>query len=196
MEKRGNSSNHTHEHAHHSHEQTHHSHVQGQHPHEQVHNQHEQKNHMPAKIHHMQESNKSKARSVDAKLVENFVALQKVNTHLAEKFDKLANQISNLLILFETAARSFATSPTVQASEKDKEFLDKIDRLLDQNKTIAKGLTLMEERIRERVYGQTPHMEMPKNEAAPVEMRIPERTETHPEDEFKPSIAGKPLPKF
>jgi hypothetical protein len=144
----------------------------------------------------MQESNKSKARSVDAKLLENFVALQKVNTNLAEKFDKLANQISNLLILFETAARSFATSPNVQANEKDKEFLDKIDRLLDQNKTIAKGLTLMEERIRERVYGQGPRVEIPRTEVAPTEMQMPEKTEIHPEDEFKQSIAGKPLPKF
>ena len=32
----------------------------------------------------------------------------------------------------------------------DQEFLDKLDRVLDQNKVIAKGLTLMEERIRDK----------------------------------------------
>lgn len=148
-------------------------------------------------------NNKPKPKKVEDKLIENFIALQKVNTNLAEKFDKLATQISNLLILFETAARSFATSPTVQASEKDKEFLDKINRLLDQNKTIARGLTLMEERIRERVYGQSTPTQMPQTPQTPstetpveAEMQMPEKTEVHPEDEFKPSIAGKPLPKF
>jgi len=39
--------------------------------------------------------------------------------------------------------------------EKDKEFLNKLNALLEQNKTIAKGLTLMEQKLRERVYGQS-----------------------------------------
>jgi uncharacterized protein (UPF0335 family) len=180
MEKRGNSNHHNHEHVSH-------------HP-AQQHHQHHTETHHPQ--YHMQESKKNKSKGIDNKIIENFVALQRVNTNLAEKFDKLTNQISNLLVLFETAARSFATSPTVQANEKDKEFLDKIDRLLDQNKTIAKGLTLMEERIRERVYGPT-HVEPQKaEEVEPLESKMPEKTEVHPEDEFKPSIAGKPLPKF
>jgi len=79
------------------------------------------------------------------------IHLQKVHTDLAEKFDKLSRQISELLVLFEMAARSFSKqqiSPII--TDRDKEFVDKVDKLLDQNKTIAKGLTLMEERIRER----------------------------------------------
>lgn len=138
-----------------------------------------------------------KPKRLEDKLVENLVELQKVNTLLAEKFDRLANQISALLALFETTARSFASSPGVQSSEKDKEFLDKINRLLDQNKTIAKGLTLMEERIRERVYGQSAPMPIsaPKIEG-PIETEIEEKIESHPEDEFKPSMSGKTLPKF
>lgn len=87
------------------------------------------------------------------KVIENLVELQKVHTSLAERFDKLSDQITGLLTLFETAARSFADHPANIGIEKDKEFLDKIDKLLEQNKTIAKGLTLMEERARERVYG-------------------------------------------
>jgi DNA-binding ferritin-like protein len=81
------------------------------------------------------------------------VDLQKVHTNLAEKFDKLADQISGLLALFEMTARSFATHPQIQMAEKDKEFLEKIDKLPEQNKTIAKGLTLMEQKVREKVYG-------------------------------------------
>ena len=89
-------------------------------------------------------------------LVKNLVELQKVHMHVIERFDKLSHQLSDLLALFEATARTFAEHPSNQGLEKDKEFLDKIDRLLDQNKTIAKGLTLMEERIRERVYGNKP----------------------------------------
>lgn len=111
---------------------------------------------------------------IEEKILENLVALQKVHADLAEKFNNLSNQISSLLSLFEGAARSFAQNPANQINEKDKEFLEKIDRLLDQNKTIARGLTLMEERIRERIYG--PGMQMQRDE------------------ENKESI--KPLPKF
>jgi hypothetical protein len=139
-----------------------------------------------------------KSNKIEDKIVENLIQLQKVNLNLAEKFDKLSNQIAALLTLFETAARSFATSPIVQASEKDKEFLDKINRLLDQNKTIAKGLTLMEEKIRDKVYDQSVPNPVEHSQVTPAAQpaEIQEKTEVHPEDEFKPSLSGKPMPKF
>jgi len=87
-------------------------------------------------------------------LIENFVHLQRVMSDQAVKIDKLTESITNLLQLFEMSARSFMSSPMIADTEKDKEFLDKMDALLEQNKTIAKGLTLMEEKFRERVYGQ------------------------------------------
>ena len=88
-------------------------------------------------------------------LVENFVNLQKAVTNLTVKFDNLADQMSKLLQLFEISARSFSEklATTMPELEKDREFLDKLNKLLEQNKVIAKGLTLMEENIRERVYG-------------------------------------------
>ncbi|MBS3091669.1 hypothetical protein J4217_04465 [Candidatus Pacearchaeota archaeon] len=133
--------------------------------------------------------NNPKPKKLEDKIVENLIELQKVNVNLAEKFDKLTNQISALLGLFENAARSFATSPSIQASDKDREFLEKVDKLLEQNKTIAKGLTLVEERIRERVYGQQSTSSMPM---AMEEKPIREEKSI---EEFKPSI-GRPLPKF
>ena len=92
-------------------------------------------------------------------LIENFVNLQKAITNLSVKFESLSDQTSKLLQLFEISAKSFAEKLAEGKPldiEKDKEFLDKLNKLLDQNKTIAKGLTLMEENIRERVYGGTP----------------------------------------
>lgn len=93
---------------------------------------------------------------LNAILVENFISLQKALTNLTVKFDNLSNQISSLLQLFEISARSFTEklSREVPEIEKDKEFLGKLNALLEQNKVIAKGLTLMEEKIRGRLYGQ------------------------------------------
>lgn len=103
-------------------------------------------------------------------LVKNLIELQKVHTQVIERFDKVSHQLSDLLALFEATARTFAEHPSNQGLDKDKEFLEKIDLLLGQNKTIAKGLTLMEDHIRERVYGKQPE-EAPENSNAPTTPR-------------------------
>ena len=96
---------------------------------------------------------------LERQLIDNFVNLQKVLTNLSIRFDALSDNISKLLQLFEISAKSFVEKfPEMGGTagiskEKDKEFLGKVDTLLEQNKTIAKGLTLMEEKLRERVYG-------------------------------------------
>ncbi|MBS3089573.1 hypothetical protein J4461_01685 [Candidatus Pacearchaeota archaeon] len=129
------------------------------------------------------EEHKSSHKSeIEKKLLENLIELQKVHTDLAEKFDKLSEQIASLLSLFEMAARSFSEHPANQVAEKDKEFLEKVDKLLEQNKVIAKGLTIVEERIRERMYGSS---------------RPPQPEEDKkPEEIYTPSTNIKPLPRF
>lgn len=95
----------------------------------------------------------SKAEIEEA-LIANFVNLQKVLTNLSIRFDELSNNITKLLQLFEISAKSFAEKYEQQPAktdEIDKDFLKKLDSLLDQNKTIAKGIMLMEEKVRDRV---------------------------------------------
>lgn len=118
------------------------------------------------------------ASRVDDMLLHNLLELQKIHAHLLERFDKLATNIDKLLGLFETAAHSFAHQ-VPQVTEKDKDFLEKIDKLLDQNKVIAKGLTLMEEKMRERLYGG----QSPQGPAAPP---LP----------FAPRPGERPLPRL
>ena len=92
---------------------------------------------------------------IEKQLIDNFINLQRVLTNLSIKFDALSDNISKLLQLFEISAKSFVEKlPETEKGEKvkDKEFLNKIDTLLEQNKTIAKGLTLMEEKLRQRIY--------------------------------------------
>ena len=82
-------------------------------------------------------------------LIDNFVSLQKVMTNLSIKFDSLTTQISKLLELFEISAKSLAEKniETIKTQGETKEILKKMDNLLDQNKIIARGLTLMHEKI-------------------------------------------------
>ena len=97
---------------------------------------------------------------LDEQLIENFIKLQKVQTNLAVKFDDLSQNISRLLELFEMSAKSFMEK---QDSGTDNDLLGKLDTLVDQNKTIAKGLTLMEEKIRHKV--EEKHEHSPRKEA-------------------------------
>jgi hypothetical protein len=88
---------------------------------------------------------------IELALLNNFVNLQKVLTNLSIKFEDLSNNISKILQLFEISAKSFAEKYSGgMGGESDKEFLRKLDALLDQNKTIAKGIMMMEERVRQR----------------------------------------------
>lgn len=79
--------------------------------------------------------------STEKILIENFVSLQKVLTNLSLKFDELSKQISKLLELFEISAKSIAG----KGFDPDK-MEKKIDNLLEQNKVIARGLTLVHEK--------------------------------------------------
>lgn len=80
-------------------------------------------------------------------LIDNFIALQKVMTNLSIKFDSLTSQISKLLDLFEISAKSLAEKDfnVNKENKENKKILDNLDKLMDQNKTIARGLTLMHE---------------------------------------------------
>jgi hypothetical protein len=104
--------------------------------------------------------NKNKSNSnLDKALLENFVELQHVLTNLAVKFEDLSGNISRLLQLFELSAKSFADKPISAPAGVDQEFLKKLDSLLDQNKTISKGIMMMEERVRNRTTGGMPGMQ-------------------------------------
>ena len=89
---------------------------------------------------------KMTAREREELLIENFVGLQHAMTNLSIKFGSLSDNISKLLGVFEEAARGFVSGGRVD----DKDMLRKIDSLLEQNKTIAKGLVLMEGKLRGR----------------------------------------------
>jgi len=75
---------------------------------------------------------------IERGLTANFVSLQKIMVDSSEKISKLTNQISQLLELFEVSAKTFAEKDF----KGDKEIAERLDKLMEQNKVIAKGLTL------------------------------------------------------
>lgn len=103
---------------------------------------------------------KMTAREREELLIENFVGLQHAMTNLSVKFGSLSDNISKLLQVFEEAAKNFVTG----GKSDDKDMLNKINSLLDQNKTIAKGLVLMEGKLRGRseAYEQAPPQAQPQ----------------------------------
>ena len=117
-------------------------------------------------------------------LIDNFTNLQKVLTNLSIKFDDLSTNLSKLLQLFEISAKSFAEKYSDKKPEEqinqiqqvDTQYLHKLDSLLDQNKTIAKGIMLMEQKIRQR--------------------NAPQPLKEEQESRFGGMIKSKPLPKY
>ncbi len=106
------------------------------------------KEHPVKKIPKKSSVNKSKmtAREREELLIENFVGLQHAMTNMSIKFGALSDNISKLLQVFEDSAKNFISG----GKPDDAEMLKKIDSLLNQNKTIAKGLVLMEGKLRGR----------------------------------------------
>jgi hypothetical protein len=82
----------------------------------------------------------------DELLMQNFITLQKVLTNLTVRVDALTDQTSKLLSLFEISAKSFAQKQGTSYEKGDEEFLDKLDQLIEQNKLIARGITIMDDR--------------------------------------------------
>lgn len=103
-------------------------------------------------------------------LIENFVALQHVMTNLAVRFDNLSGEISKLLELFEIAAKTLAEKgPVPIVDDKTNIRLsEKLDSLLEQNKIIAKGITLLHEKTSEQPQEMQRSYQPPSNRVVEV----------------------------
>ena len=139
---------------------------------------------------------KPKIPKDDAKLekvlIENFVGLQKVMVNLSVKFDDLSTKIAKLLELFEISAKALAEKDlTIEKTARDDtKIIKKIDNLYEQNRVVARGLTLMhdrlseepEEKIMERdnmSFAKPPMQQMPPQMQPPMQ-RPPQQTMRRP----------------
>lgn len=123
---------------------------------------------------------KSKGRDTMDLLLENSITLQKTLASLAVELKGLNKKVSSLLKLFEDASKAFKEAKVkgmaapAEAAVPE-ELMEKIDELVKQNKTIARGLILLERTVRENMASRTA-----KPGSGPAR------------EEYKP----KPLPEF
>jgi len=94
---------------------------------------------------------------IEKALIENFIGLQKVMTNMSVKFDNLTIQISKLLELFEISAKAIVEKnlelgTQITNNGKESDVVNKVNTLLDQNKILARGLTLLHEKTPEQNY--------------------------------------------
>ena len=77
-------------------------------------------------------------------LMENNVMLQKALLQLVESNNGLTKKIDNLISLFEEAAKNMSSGNTEEVYKLN----NKINELIEQNKQLARGLLIMEDKMR------------------------------------------------
>ncbi|MBS3144320.1 hypothetical protein J4208_01930 [Candidatus Woesearchaeota archaeon] len=73
------------------------------------------------------------------------IELQKITVELIDKMNNLTTRMDRMLSLFEDAARTIGNTP-----EETSGLKTQLQDLLEQNKTIARGLLSIEKYIREK----------------------------------------------
>jgi hypothetical protein len=123
-------------------------------------------------------------------LVENFVSLQRVMVNLSTKFETLNKQLSDLLKLFEMSAKALAKKDfKFGQTESNREVVEKLNELTEQNKIIAKGLTMIHEDEQEQKQMIVPP-------AIPAQLETPKKVPVKTEPTKKPKMPSfPPLPK-
>lgn len=134
--------------------------------------------------------------SIEKILVQNFVSLQEVMTNLSIKFDSLSKGIAQLLGLFEKSASALMEKDLLvtdlkkdEKKEKEtKEIIEGLNRLLEQNKVLARGLIL----LHESNQGYKPQQIIPIPQMQPP-MQMPQQMQTP--QFIRPSAPEAPVQK-
>ena len=97
---------------------------------------------------------KSTQKTIDL-LLENNVMLQKAMTNLATNLDNLTKRLDKFISLVEKASDEIATGEKSKFDSKldmklDDNLSSKLDSLMQQNRTIAKGLLLLDRYVKEK----------------------------------------------
>lgn len=127
-------------------------------------------------------------------LLENTIALQKTLAGLATELKTLNKKVSELFELFEAASSAFKEAKATGGAEIPADISEKIDMLVEQNKTLAKGLLLLEKTVREKPSSTSATMPLTRPSAKPLKplKKKPAQEETESEEEYQ----AQPLPEF
>lgn len=110
-------------------------------------------------------------------LIENNIALQRKLVSLTESIDELNKKTGRLLHLIEIASEEFTKGDEEGGAGKfmpgksragQDDLLGKLDSLIQQNRTIARGLLLLEKYVREKTGSREGRMQEERGEARPL----------------------------
>jgi len=90
------------------------------------------------------------AREREELLIENFVGLQRAMINLSMKFENLSDNMSKLLNIFEVSARDYMVNKGRTTPEVDRDLVNRINLLLDQNKNILASVRSIEDKARKQ----------------------------------------------
>ena len=90
---------------------------------------------------------KQEKEKVPSQLLQLNIELQKKNIELLGTMHALTQRIDNLVNIFEEAAKNVSN---VEEDHRIKGLANKLEELLDQNKSLANGLLLLERYIRSK----------------------------------------------
>ncbi len=130
---------------------------------------------------------------IDTRVAENFIALQKVMVNLASKFDDLSNRITKLLDLFEISARALAEKDygTERKDREDKKIMEMMNNLSEQNKILARGMTLVHDKLDETsIERDMPRQTRPLPSSIPRPIKPSNNQESPLSDEDNNDTAG------
>ena len=95
---------------------------------------------------------KEKTHSKDLSLTQLNIQLQDKNIELMNAMHALAKRIDNLVSIFEEAAKNVSN---VEDDTRIKQLTEKLENLLEQNKSLANGLLTLERYVRSKAL-ETP----------------------------------------
>ncbi len=103
-----------------------------------------------SKLPKQKKQKKMSAAQREQLLIDNFVGLQKVMINLSTKFENLSDNINRLLGVFEMSARDYVANKGRTSPDKDREILNQINNLIDQNKSLARSMSALDEKMKNK----------------------------------------------
>ena len=111
---------------------------------------------------------KMTAREREELLIENFVGLQRAMINLSMKFENLSDNISKLLNVFEVSARDYMVNKGRATPEVDRDLMNRINLLLDQNKNILNSVRSIDDKTKKQEVKASVQMNAPQTQSSNV----------------------------
>lgn len=132
-------------------------------------------------------------------VMENFVSLQRVLVNLSGELGELNKKLTGLLGVFETSAKALVQKDFDVGEKSNQELKAKVNEILEQNKLIARGVTLMsnapQQNYSQPTYlpQQVPQVIIQSPQAMPPQAPVaPAPPQQQNPDTYQQSIANLP----